>query len=231
MHDDGVSADIKYTNRIYKNDAEHFEFFKEAIDEEEESMIYPLVDITTYHFVWKKASRHCNTVIKNQKDQINALRIAKQNTLQNTWDMKDIDDFYKLNGRGPKLLELDFRPTTNEPVAYLKGNGKPGEKWIWKHRKVESQSKLGITRFASSSGKSFDTGSLTKFLSRINKKTYPEEYARAQHIMQLNGAVTIDVDDIPTVSLDRRTLLKQQVCVFCRWCISHVTNMMLLNHS
>jgi hypothetical protein len=213
LNTDGLTADIKYTNRIYKNDSESFERYKEDDDEEEEDMSYPLSDIQPHHLIWKRAQVHCNAVFRNQKINITAIRTAKQNSLKNTWDFKDIDDFFKTHGKGPKLLEFEFEPVTTSPTTYDKKNGGQGEKWIWRHRTVPSSN--GVSRFASTSGKSFDTGSLTKFLSRISPKEFPEACARGKHIMQLNGSVTINVDDnTASTALDRRTLLKQQVRSF-----------------
>jgi hypothetical protein len=63
------------------------------------------------------------------------------------------------------------------------------------------------------SGKSFDTGTLTKFLHCLKKTSHSVAYARAQHILLLNESIREQVDeDIPVV-LDRKTLLAQQVCL------------------
>lgn len=211
MNTDKKTVALKYTNRVYKPLSQSFEFYKEDEDEEEEELTYSLDQIKQCNGEWNKAVRRCSAVTRNQNENIEAMRSAKEKSRKGTWDMTDIDDFFKKNGKCPKLLEFEFKPSTKGPELYTDKKGRQAEKWIWNHRTIPTTN--GITRFTSSSGKSFDTGSLSKFLIRISQTKNPEEYARSRHIMRLNGTMTVNVEDNNPLPLDRRLLLKQQVCL------------------
>jgi hypothetical protein len=119
--------------------------------------------------------------------------------------MSNINSFYQIAGRGPKLLEFEFEPSTTEAIPYLNKAGGQSFYWYWTHKRTGQPVKL----FSSVSSKSFDTGTLTKLLHRLKKTPHSVAYAHAQHILLLNESIQEWVNGNILVVLGRKTLLAQ----------------------
>jgi hypothetical protein len=205
-------AVLHYTNRIYKPDSVSFETFKETEDTEE--MIYPIGDLESTHEIWQQAQARVNAHDYTERQTLLAITSGTSSNANNKIsnpdiDLTDIDTFFQAEGKGPKLLEFEFEPATPLPISYEDKSGRPSSYWFWKH-KMTGQS---VKRFANISGKSFDTGRLTKFLKGLKASSFPVAHARAQHILQLNESIREQVVDgaAAPLALDRKTLLGQQV--------------------
>jgi hypothetical protein len=164
--------------------ATSFETFNKT--EEQQQMEYPLAGMEASHKLWKNALGRMNAFLfHKQQALLLSIANATESMTSPNVDVSDIDALFQIEGRGPKLLEFEFEPTTTEPIFYVKKSGQNSFFWFWTH-KVSGQS---VKRFSSSSGKSFDTGTLTKFLHRICKSVHEVAYLRAQHILLLNESI------------------------------------------
>jgi hypothetical protein len=208
-------ATIRYTNRIIKNGGTCFETYKET--EHTQTMQYKTSDIDASHEKWQQANSKVNAALYFQKQALIKSTECIDLIEPEIIDMKDIDELFSVEGRGPHLLEFEFDPVTEEPELYVNSHGEEKQKWLWKHRITGKT----FYRHQSSSGKSFDTGRLSKFLQDLRKASNPLAYARAQHVLQLNGSlkqVTNESNQPVVFQLDRKALLHQQVrnpqCVF-----------------
>jgi hypothetical protein len=202
-----TGAVVQYTNRIYKPMGTSFETFKET--DEAQSMTYPLADLDDSHELWQQALGRTNAFLFKERQALIAATTAGPVAPNShpSVDVSDIDTFFQSEGKGPKLLEFEFEAVTPEPVSYVDRNGRPSFYWYWTHRTTGHP----VKRFSSASGKSFDTGRLTKYLKTLKENTHPSAFARAQHILLLNDSIREQIKDVP-LTLDRRTLLGQQVC-------------------
>lgn len=203
-------ATIKYTDRIYKPGAVSFESFKET--EETQTMQYRTSELDKVHEQWQQAQGTVNAAIYKQKMAlINASKVIDVDSNDpDTFDLSDIDAIFAAEGRGPRLLESEFYPCTEEPEQYINEHGEEKMKWKWCHRLTQKE----FYRHQSNSGKSFDSGRLSKFLKDLKKHHHPLAFARAQHILVLNGLkqVSQDVCQSPVLQpIDRKILLAQQV--------------------
>jgi hypothetical protein len=200
-------ATLIYTNRIYKPMGTSFETFHES--DEQEEMEYPIAGLDQSHELWKNALGRTNAFLFQERQALLlAISSAAESQTVAEVDLSDIDAFFQIEGRGPKLLEFEFEPSTTDAVPYLNKANRPSFYWYWNH-KLTGQS---VKRFSSVSGKSFDTGTLTKFLHRLRKTPHAVAYARAQHILLLNESIREQVNDAIPVAIDQKTLLAQQVC-------------------
>jgi hAT family C-terminal dimerisation region len=205
-----VNAVMRYTNRIYMPGSDVFECFEET--EETQLMPLPTSNLEDAHELWQQALGRTNAKIYTDNQALekgrNAIVVDGSTSGPLHIDVSDIDSFFQLEGRGPHLLEFEFTPDTEEPVEYLLTNGKPSRYWCWTHRSTG----VSVKRFASVSGKSFDTGRLSKYLLSIKESQYPIAYARAKHVLLLNESIREQSDDCLILpAMDRRTLLGQQV--------------------
>jgi hypothetical protein len=205
-----TGATIQYTNRIYKPGGTAFETFRET--DEAEEMTYPVGDLDASHELWQDALGRTNAFLYNERQAL-IVAAAGNKALANkesSVDVADIDTFFQTEGKGPKLLEFEFDPVTKEPIAYVNKCGRPSFFWWWSHRLTGH----AVKRFSSSSGKSFDTGRLTKFLKSMKESPNPVAYFRAQHILLLNDSIREQIEGVVPVTLDRATLLAQQVRLY-----------------
>lgn len=201
---------MKYTDRVYKPGSDAFEYFKET--EDSQHMSFPLSSIDDAHELWCKALGHTNAILYHEKQKKEAIAAATVvDDVENNFDMKDIEDMFAKEGRSPLLLEMDFTPDTPTWVPYLNGKGENSAYWYWSH-KITGKS---LKRFQAKSGKSFDTGKLSKYLQTLSKdSTNPLACARAKKILVLHKILSEkqndkEVEAVPT--LGRRELLLQQV--------------------
>ena len=205
-------ATMQYTNRIYKPMATSFETFKET--EDAQQMSYPTAQLDESHEIWQQALGRCNARDFIEREQLKAATSTAcviSSVVVPLVDVSDIDDFFQLEGKCPKLLEFEFIPGSPDPTVYTEAKtGRKSSFWFWNHKITDHQ----VKRFASSSGKSFDTGVLTKYLRRIKKNLYPTAWARAQHILQLSDNIKEPVV-AGTVPWDRKNLLLHQVSCVC----------------
>jgi hypothetical protein len=182
-----------------------FETFQEL--ENQEEMDYPIAGLNKLHELWKNALGRTNAFLFQERQALLlAISSAAEAQSPSEVDMSDINLFFQVEGRGPKLLEFEFEPSTTEAIPYLNKAGRQSFYWYWTH-KLTGQP---VKRFSSGSGKSFDTGMLTKFLHGLKKTLHSVAYARAQHILLLNELIQEQVNDNIPVVLDQKTLLAQQ---------------------
>lgn len=178
-------ASIKYTERIYKPGSDSFEYFKET--EEVQLMSFPLSSIDESHELWSKALGHTNAVAFVERERME--KIAKATVVSSedaigNFDMKDIDEMFTKEGKGPLLLEMDFKPDTPTWIPYINTKGENSAYWHWSH-KLTGKS---LKRFQAKTGKSFDTGKLSKYLKVLAKDTsHPLAAARAKKFLSYMG--------------------------------------------
>lgn len=199
---------IRYNNLIYKPGTDAFETFKET--EEPQTMSYPTSDIDKRHEAWNKATAKCNAKIYLEKNALLSARKGDPKLANTAFDMGDIDVFFQEHGCGSHLLEYDFTPDTPKAVPYTTENGQQSSYWRWTHK----HTKISVKRYATASGKSFDSGRLSKYLRGISQQQFPLGYARAQKILLLNKSRLHLEEAIASggrTSLDRKEILQQQV--------------------
>jgi hypothetical protein len=186
-----------------------FETFQESEDQEE--MEYPIAGLDKLHELWKNALGRTNAFLFQELQALLlAISSAAEAQSPSEVNMSDIDLFFQEEGHVPKLLEFEFEPSTTEAIPYLNKAGRQSYSWYWTH-KLTGQP---VKRFSSVSGKSFDTGTLTKFLHCLKKTPHSVAYAPAQYILLLNKSIQEQVNNNILVVLDRKTLLAQQVRLF-----------------
>lgn len=206
-------AFMKYTDRVYKKGADSFEIFKETV--ETQVMPFPVSGLDDAHEVWMKALGHTNGVayIERQKKEAIAKSTGGLSASEANFDMSDLDDLFSIHGRGTYLFEVDFEPDTPEPIPYLTPKGEQSSFWAWSHKITGKSCK----RFQAKSGKSFDTGKLSKYLQTLSKDSSQQlASARAKKILVLAGVLTergqgTKESPILVPTLGRRELLLQQV--------------------
>ena len=213
------SATIKYTERVYKPGAETFEHFKET--EETQLMPYPVTCLDKSHEIWSKALGHTNAVAYIEKQKIQAMVTESIEILDDDeFDLSDIENLYANEGKGPHLLEMDFLPDTEHSIPYAKKNGDASEYWYWSHKLT----KYPCKRFKSATGKSFDTGKLSKYL--VTLRSHPSIHAlasaRAKKILSFYERKDEQVvEGVASTrhTFSRKELLLQQVRImmFCNF--------------
>ena len=202
-------ADIRYTCRVYKPGSGVFELFRETTDEQR--MQYPLTLLDEAHELFKDALGRTNAQIYEQAEEIRKLQKGTPaiGSAKSDFDFKDINDLFEKEGKGSHMLVLDFEPSDMEPHKYLKPGTTDdyGSFWLWKHKLTG----VKVRRYQTPSGKSYDTGALSKNLMFM-KRGHPEAYARAKHILLLNGNYKPQVAENGQAPLTREERLGQQVC-------------------
>ena len=203
---------IKYNERIYKPGAYHFEVFKET--EEQQTMLFPLPGIDAAHDMWQQANARCNAKLYAERKILKASQqAARPPEEKQSRSYADIEEYFKKNGKGTHFLEYEFKPDTTEPVAYISDKtGATKFYWCWTHKITL----VSVKRFATQSGKSMDSGRLSKYLGSINERLHPVAYGRAQKVLSLNesgGWLSPEVVTEDRPNLSRKELLAQQVSV------------------
>jgi hypothetical protein len=137
--------------------------------------------VTDAHELWVKANSRFNT--KKQLEREHAKKEQYNDTTGNEADLSDINELFAEKGRGPHMLELDFEPVTQEATNFVSvRTGNETICWKWKHKYTGKE----VSRYPTTSGKSFDTGVLSTALQRLNCRIHPVAYQRARHILRLN---------------------------------------------
>lgn len=207
-----TGATIRYSERVILPDGDKFESFVETSDPQ--MMQYPLSSIQDSHEVWQVANARCNARIYNEKKALLASQKSSELVdVDAVISTDDIESFYLEHGRGTHLLEYEFSPDTEEPVEYIRaGCGLRSRYWCWTHKLTN----ISVKRFATSSGKNFDSGRLSKNLAAITERSHPLAYARAQKVLELNDCNRVNsvVEVASPVILSRTDLLRQQVSIF-----------------
>jgi hypothetical protein len=100
-----------------------FETFQESEDQEE--MDYPIAGLDESHELWKNALGRTNAFLFQERQALLlAISSAAEAQSPSEVDMSDIDLFFQIEGRGPKLLEFEFEPSTTEAIPYIKTRSK-----------------------------------------------------------------------------------------------------------
>jgi hypothetical protein len=185
--------------------------FQEGNEDEPQLMSFPIAGLKDSHELWQKHMGKVNA--RKYKEREALKRTQEPKSFESVEvDVSDIDELFRTHGKGPHLLELDFEPTTGEPVSYVNPGGIQGRKWIWKHKYTG----VDVTRYCNLSGRKFDTGKLSRDLKKITRKDSNKAYIRAQHILTLNqskryqGNSATELEGVSGHS--REILLQQQVC-------------------
>jgi hypothetical protein len=197
---------IRYNDRIYKPGSDAFEYFQETDDPQTMQIMTTLLDDA--HELWQKALARCNARLYMERETLRKAQAATARVEKGEYNLDDIDEFYQEHGSGTHLLEYDFTPDTPDRVPYTTKSGQPGSYWCWTHK----YTLVSVKRYASYSGKSVDSGRLSKYLASITERIHPLAFARARKILQLNESCReVDGGRVTAVALDRKALLKQQV--------------------
>lgn len=204
------TAVMKYTERVILPMGKEWESYKEGTDVQ--TMDYPARDIADSHELWQQALGRTNAFIYEENQRLIRENASAAVEVDNdTFDLRDIEEKFRTDGKGPHLLELDFVPDAAGPIEYTERGGKLSKYWDWTHRLTGYK----LRRFANVSGKSFDTGRLSKCLKMLKECDNPLAYARAQLILTLNDSSPLQSKDTNQVDLvlDRKELIGQQVCI------------------
>jgi hypothetical protein len=220
-------ATIRYTDRLYKPGRTSFEMFKETQDPQ--TMLLPVSSLKDAHERWNKAMGKCNAHLYAEREALKAAQVAAFPEQQRIFHFEDIEECFSKKGKGTHLLEFEFIPDTVLPVSYIsKLTGMPKNYWCWTHKLT----KTSVKRYATASGKSYDSGRLSKYLASIMERQHPLAHARAQKILQLNDSNNNTQSPIlaPRTALNRKEILRQQVSVGSVVQISFLTNLSVLFH-
>jgi hypothetical protein len=203
-----TGAAVRYSQRVILPDGDRFETFVETDDPQ--IMPYPFELLKDAHEAWQVANARCNVRIHAERQALLESQKATEPIDPATISTEDIDVYFEKHGRGTHLLEYEFSPDTEEPIDYIRsGCGRPSRYWCWTHKLTN----VSVKRFATSSGKSFDSGRLSKNLASISERINPLAYARAQKVLLLNDCTrenSVMETAVPVV-LCRSDLLRQQV--------------------
>jgi hypothetical protein len=205
---DRQGATIRYLNRIIKPSADAFETYVET--EGVQTMSFPIASLKAAHESWQTANARNNARIYDVQKALLAAQASGDPDEVDLTKFDDIDEYFQKFGKGPHLLEYEFSPDTEEPVEYTREKcGRLSRYWRWTHKLTNAK----VKRFASASGKGFDSGRLSKVLGQISERSHPLAYARAQRILFLNDSPCVhnSVEELIAVSIDRKELLRQQV--------------------
>jgi hypothetical protein len=204
-----LGATLKYTERIYLPGADDFEIFKET---QETQIISPFDPryLAAANDLWHTANARVNARLYHERERLKKEQSAVVLDDNEAHSLDDIDDYFTKFGKGSHLLEYDFVADTPEPLTYRKADGNLSIYQCWTHK----HTKFSVKRYATPNGLSVDSGRLSKYLKKIKESVYPLAYARAQKILALNDNADIHRDEVEgsVVVLDRKGLLKQQVC-------------------
>ena len=206
---------IRYNDQVYQPMVEQFEYFKET--EESQTMSYPRESLDGSHEQWQRAQAKVNARLYKERETLKAAQAAASAVEESKFDVSDIEEYYAERGRGTHLLEYEFDADTPEPCTYIsEKSGLSKTYWCWTHKLT----RVSVKRFATASGKSCDSGRLSKYLGSITNRQHPRAHCRAQKILALNESVQ-QTTEISPIALERRDLLKQQVsCVVVDCCLT-----------
>ena len=176
-------------------------------------MRLPADQVQEAHERWYQANARFNT--RKQLERESALKEQELQAVSQTADFSDINELFKDLGRGPHMLELDFEPLTKDPTVYVSSRtGNETKCWKWRHKYTGKE----VSRYPTSSGKSYDTGVLSIILNRLNQRTHKIAFERARHILRLNskkGQANVELGAVAVPKKDREELLKQWVSLVC----------------
>ena len=174
-------------------------------------MIYPVSSLKDSHELWQKANARQNARLYHERETLKAAQDSHlREDMNPTYTLLDIEEYFQKHGRGTHLLEYEFTPDPGGPTEYIRnGTSLTSRYWLWTHKLTN----VIVKRFASSSGKSFDSGRLSKALACITKKQHPLAYERAQKILLLNDPTRDhSVDKLsPMIAIERVDVFRQQV--------------------
>jgi hypothetical protein len=179
--------------------------------------------IPSAHELWFEANARSNS--KKQLERERVINEQKEDDPSNCEvDLTDINDLFAEKGRGPHMLEMDFEPMTVHAQSFVSTRtSKETKVWKWKHKYTGRV----VSRYPSSSGKSFDTGVLSIALQKLNDRTHRIAYERARHILRLNsknGQFSMAEPDVGVaiaVPVNRESMVAQWVSLllFCMFCL------------
>ena len=97
-------------------------------------------------------------------------------------DVADIDKLFAEKKQGSHMLELEFEPA-GDPEEYVSSRTqKTTMCWTWKHKLTGAV----IRRYKTNSGKAWDTGKLSLYLTNLKESHHKIAFQRARHILKLN---------------------------------------------
>lgn len=172
-------------------------------------MQYDMKYLAAANDLWHSANGRVNARLYHERERLKKDQSAISVDENVVHSLDDIDDYFNKYGKGSHLLEYDFDPDSPEPLPYKKADGDMSIYQCWTHK----HTKYTVKRYATPNGLSVDSGRLSKYLKKIKESVFPMAYARAKKILDLNENVDHrdEIEGSPMV-LDRKDLLKQQVC-------------------
>jgi hypothetical protein len=157
------------------------------------------------HEAWVQANTLSNAR-KQAKRQ--ALEVEQMSEVVNiNADLTEVHKLFEEKGQGLYLLEMDFEHGGVEnPSART---GKLTVFWIWRHKLTEVE----VRRYKTASGKSWDTGVVSRYLRSLTESKNKVAYEHAQEILKLNSKkVSMALKDTPEKrSIARKDMIKQWV--------------------
>jgi hypothetical protein len=162
------------------------------------------------HEAWVQANTRSNT--RKQAERHGLETEQKSEVVDVDADLSDIHKLFEEKGQGSHLLEMEFELVTDEaPVPHpSRSTGKLTIHWKWKHKLTAVE----VRRYKSYSGKSWDTGVLSRYLRSLKPSTKNKvAYERAQEILKLNSkkCSTALKDTSEKRSIAREDVIKQWV--------------------
>jgi len=170
-------------------------------------MTLKIEQVQQAHELWVQANVRANDRKTQERE-----RLEREDNFgdKEEVDLEGIKKLFSEKGLGPHMLELDFEAMTLEPITYQSvRTGKPTTSWSWKHRFTGVE----VKRYPTKSGKSFDTGVLSSYLSHLKKIKDRVAYEQAVLILSLNTKGGKSVKDAVASSATREELLRQWVSV------------------
>ena len=163
---------------------------------------YPIENLKAAHELWFKHQCRCNAhtffVAEQAALAKKAASLKKANAEgDGPFDMADIDNFYKEKGKGPHLVEMDWKPVTKKPIRYRNEDGDLKLKWNWQHKLTGKV----ITRYErAGEDKGWDTSNCYAYFRKVQRLHHPRAYDRYQYIRLLNGLKS----EIATTAEDKK---------------------------
>jgi hypothetical protein len=89
-------------------------------------MTYPVADLDASHELWQDALGRTNAFRYTERQALLAAAEGKepQAKANSSADLTDINAFFQIEGKGPKLLEFEFDPVSPDPIAYVNKCGR-----------------------------------------------------------------------------------------------------------
>jgi hypothetical protein len=144
---------------------------------------FPIEKLKAAHDLWFKHNSRCNA---RGDRELKVLAMANQipvNDDDGPFDYTDIEELFTKQGKGPHLVEIDWKPVTKRPI-YTMHQGKKRKTWEWKHNLTGKM----VVRHLHQNQKTWDTSKLYQYgSSELKRRDHPQAYDRYHYIRRISG--------------------------------------------